>query len=60
MRNEHVLERRELGQQVVELKNEAEGPVAERVPPLRRQIVDPFAVQVYGPLVGMIECPEQV
>jgi hypothetical protein len=51
-RHHHVLQRRELWEQVVELEDEAERFVAEFVTFDRRQIVNAPAIIMDGPLVG--------
>src|SRR5262245_46473676 len=45
-RCKHILERRELGQQVIELKNHAELLVAQPVAQRSREVIDSLAVEV--------------
>ena len=59
-RGQHVLERRQLGQQVVELEDEAERLVADLIALLGPQVVDAALLEVDPTLVGPIERAEQV
>ncbi len=51
---------RQLGQQVVELEDEAERAVAEAVALAVGQVVDPLAIELDGAGVGRVEQAEQV
>src|SRR5262245_19565278 len=59
-RHQNVLERRQLGQQVVELKNEAEGLIPQRVPFAGRQVIDAPAGKLDRALIGPVQRAEQV
>ena len=59
-RGEDVFERRELRQQVIELKDHAEVLVAEHVAAARGEVVDAVAVEVDFAGVGRVERAEQV
>ncbi len=45
---------------MIELEDEAEGPVAQLVALLRRRIVDALAVQTNTPMIRLVERAEQV
>src|SRR5207253_9325235 len=50
MRHQDILQRVQLRQQMVELKDKAKRLVAKSIAPLRRQIVDPLSFQADFPL----------
>ncbi len=59
-RREHVFQRRQLGQQVIELEDHAELLVAQRVAPAARQVVDALAVEMDFAGVRPVERGQQV
>ena len=59
-RRKNILQRREFGEQVVELENHAERLVAQRVAFGRRQVVDPSAAEMHLAAVGRVERAQQV
>ena len=59
-RREHVFQRAQLRQQVIELEDHAELAVAQAVAGRGRQVVDPLAGVIDFALVGRIERAQQV
>src|SRR5262249_36898090 len=58
--HEDVFQGGQLGEEVVELEDEAEGAVAEVVAAAGGDVVDAFAVQQDAAVVGVVEGAEQV
>ena len=56
----HVLQRGQLGKQVIELEDEAEQPVAHRVPMPFRAVVDALGVDQDRPRIGGVEQAQDV
>jgi len=59
-RQHDVLQRRELGQQVIKLKDHAELLVAQRVARVRRQVIDAASVKRNLAFVRRVERAQQV
>src|SRR6516162_9105113 len=57
---QHVLERIQFGEQVVELEDETESLVAQGIAPLGRQIIDAFSVQPDRSFIGPVDSSQQV
>ena len=61
VRQHHVLQRRQLGQEVIELEDEAERPVPELIPALLGAVVDPGRPSSQtDPWSGVSSRPEDV
>ncbi len=59
-RSQDVLQKRQFGQQVVELEDKAENPVAKLVAGADGQVVEPFAVEQDFADVGRVEQAQQM
>src|SRR5205807_7687339 len=60
LRNEHVLQGVELGQEMIELKDETKRLVAQVVTPLGRQMVDALPFQTNPPFVRTVDRAQHV
>ncbi len=58
--HQHVLERGQLGKQMIELEDEAEGAVAKLVALALRDVVDPASVEHDFATIGRVEQPQQM
>src|SRR3954464_9560881 len=59
-RRQHILERRQLRQQMVELKHHSEVAVAQDIAARGWQVVDSVTIEVDFARVGRVECTEEM